>query len=134
MSGMAASLPRKYLNCSIRKGSISDVLLYFAIFCLGLGFHAVYIFVLLVFFAVKPRYILNPVIKKSFACVFILISIFLIPQYVIGYQQMNLDSPLLSMLSVMFSIVVFGGLLQQLSPFFIKTALLSLLAELAWNH
>lgn len=26
MSGMATSLPRKYLSCSIRKGSISDVL------------------------------------------------------------------------------------------------------------
>lgn len=112
---------------SLKKDSASNFLLYSAVFFLGLGFHVVYVLVLLLFFAVKPSYLLRPTFRKSFLITFTLISLFLLPQYTIGYHQIEVDSPIFSLLSVMFSIVVFGGLLQQLSPIIIRNCIVILI-------
>ena len=112
---------------SLKKDSASNFLLYSAVFSLGLGFHVVYVPVLLLFFAVKPSYLLRPTFRKNFLITFTLISLFLLPQYIIGYHQITVDNPIASMLSVMFSVVVFGGLLQQLSSTTIRNCVVILI-------
>lgn len=107
----------------LRTGRAISFLLYSAVFLLGLGFHVAYIFILLLIFSVRPGYLLRPSFNKSFLVLFLLISVFLLPQYLVGYSQVTLDNPIASMLSVMFSIVMFGLLLQQLPPVIIRNSI-----------
>lgn len=127
MSEQVMPTGNRSASFALKKDSISNFLLYLAVFFLGLGFHIVYLPVLLFFIAAKPSYLLQPMLKKNFLIAFSLISLFLLPQYTIGYHQITVDNPVLSMLSVMFSIVVLGGLLQQLSPSIIKNCIVILI-------
>lgn len=120
-------LSNKHSFFAIKKDSISVFLLYFSVFFLGLGFHVIYVFTLFLFSATKPTYLLQPTFNKSFLINLIFISLFLLPQYTIGYHQIELDNPILSMLSVMFSIFFFGIILQQLKPNIIKNCIILLI-------
>lgn len=111
----------------LSKKTIEHFLFYLSVFFLGMGFHAVYVFLLFLFIMMKPKYLMKPSFKVSFSILFVLISVFLIPQYLIGYNQITVDHPLISMFSVMFSVVVYGFILQQMSPGVIKNSIFILI-------
>lgn len=111
----------------LSKKTIEHFLFYLSVFFLGMGFHAVYVFLLFLFIMMKPKYLMKPSFKVSFSILFVLISLFLIPQYLIGYNQITVDHPLISMFAVMFSVVVYGLILQQMSPGIIKNSIFILI-------
>lgn len=114
MNAQSVNTIRKKQLFMLSRDNLSQSIFYMSVLFLGLGFHAVYVLFLLFFLLLKPSYLIKPKIKSNFMVLFLLISFFLVPQYLIGYQQITVDNPVLSMLSVMFSIVIYGILLQQM--------------------
>lgn len=97
------------------KLELSYIVLLAAVFSLGFGTHLLYVSLLIVYIIINPPIVIKASIDRDYLVLVILLSLFLIPQYTIGYNNTTLDNPILSMSSVMFGIVIFGLIGHTLS-------------------
>lgn len=82
---------------------------------LGLGWHLAYASLIAVYFYLIKADLTNAKLQKNYLVLLLLISLFFIPHYTLGYEQSTLDHPLLSMLSVYFCLLVMGYAYQAQS-------------------
>ena len=118
---------------TISKTTLTLLLLYSSVLFLGLGFHLIYVSLLLLVTMQKPELVLKAKFRTSFITILILMTLFLIPQYIVGYHKITLDNPIISMLSVMFSVILYGLLLQQMEPKIIKNCIILLIIGIGFE-
>lgn len=103
-------------NLNLFRLAISRLTLYALFLFLGLGFHTVYVVFIAIFLLQNVQVLLKVRFKIGYLVLLALFLVFLLPQYSIGYNQITVSNPVLSMLSVCFSLLVVGYVFQLQTP------------------